>query len=103
MLRRIRVAFIILILSTLSGLALTDAFGLGASPRHIRASSSHEMLPINANVLAASSNHLLKRKHRQEPTAVKQPRRTQSFTVPPLSSPTNGASDSPACIPAVMC
>jgi hypothetical protein len=103
MLQRTRVASTILIVSTLSGLAFANAFGLAASPRHIGASSSDRMPSFNAKVPADPSKRLLNRKHRQEPTLAERHRRARSVTTSPLSSPTNGASDSPACIPAELC
>jgi hypothetical protein len=62
--------------------------------------SSFGMLPLNANVLAAPTKRLLKP---HEPRVTDQRRETKPVTASPLSSPTNGASGSPACIPAVLC
>jgi hypothetical protein len=65
--------------------------------------SSFAMLPFNANVLAAPSKRLLTPKHEHDPKAAHQRRETKPVSASPLSSPTNGASGSPACIPAVLC
>jgi hypothetical protein len=101
--RRTRVAITILIISSLSGPAFTNAFGSSALPNHVRASSSERMLPFNTDGLAAPSKRLLKSKHMQVPNMAEQSRRARSVTSSPLTSPTNGASDSPACIPAELC
>lgn len=101
--QRRRVAITMLVMSTLSGLASTDAFGSPVSQHHLRASSIDRMLPFNANFLAEPSKRLLKRKHGREPTSVERRGRAQLGTASPLSSPTDGSPDSPACIPAELC
>jgi hypothetical protein len=101
--RRTPVAITILAISMLSGLAFTNAFALAASPHHFRASSSDRMLPFNAGVPEEPSKRLFKGKRGQKPTLVERQGRARSVTTSPLSSPTNGSSDSPACIPAELC
>lgn len=93
----------ILIISILFGLTFINAFGLSALSRHARASSTESTLRFNAIGRAAPGKRLLKPKHMQVPNLAEPPRRARSGTASPLASPTNGASDSPACIPAELC
>jgi hypothetical protein len=108
MFRRMLVAIIAVMLSTLVGSAFANDAGAAAALYDGKTNSSHGMLPFNASTLAAPSKHLRSqttngRKQRKEPAAVEERRNTQSVTVSPLSSPTNGAADSPVCILAVLC
>jgi hypothetical protein len=101
--RRTPLASSILVMSMLSGLTFTNAFGLAASPHYFQASSSDHTLPFNASVLAEPNKRLLKHKRGQRPTPVERQGSARSVTTSPLSSPTDGSSDSPACIPAELC
>jgi hypothetical protein len=105
---KMRLAIIAVVLSALVGPAFADDVDSAAALRDRGTNLSHGMLPFNASALAAPSKRLRKqtanrRKQMQEPTAVELRRKTQSVTSSPLSSPANGASGSPVCIPAELC
>src|SRR5215831_12965678 len=109
---RSHVAIIALAVSALVSLAAADV-GLAATLRGAGTTTHHGHLRSNATAHAATNhaatNHAAPRKHllrfrpEQEPGAVEQRRNAPPATASPLSSPSNGAADSPACVPAGLC
>ena len=114
---RSHVAIIALAVSALVGLAAADV-GLATTLRGAGTTTHHGHLRSNATAHAATNHgatnhaatnhgaprkHLLRFRPEQEPGAVEQRRNAPPATASPLSSPSNGAADSPACVPAGLC
>jgi hypothetical protein len=103
MFQRAHVAIITFIVSSFVGCTFADHVGLAATSHDVRTKPSQGMLPFNAIVLAESSKRLPTSRNRRGPREVEQRWTDQPVTASPLSSPTDGASDSPACMPAEFC
>jgi len=96
------VGIIALVVSALVGPAAADV-GLAATSRGVGTTTHHGHMRSNATNHAAPRTHLLRLRPEPGPGAVEQRRNAPSATAPPLSSPSNGAADSPACVPAALC